>query len=232
MDQTLRHMQRPRPDVPFAGRFYYSKAERIADGVVHGVGIVGALSAGSILLAFAALYAAPGEYVAAVFYVLSLLAVLSISLVYNQWPISPAKWILRRLDHSAIYLLIAGTYTPFLAQLDDGSTAVVMIGLVWGLAAVGIVVKLAFPGRLDRVAIGFYILIGWSGVVYAEPLVEALPASTLWFIVAGGAVYTAGVVFHAWHSLRFQNAVWHGFVVVAAGLHLAAVMDTLVIDRL
>ncbi len=232
MNQTLRHLPRPRPDVPFAGRFYYSRAERIADGVVHGVGIVGALSAGSILLAFAALHAAPGEYVAAVFYLLSLLTVLSISLIYNQWPISPAKWILRRLDHSAIYLLIAGTYTPFLAQLDDSSTAAVMIGLVWGLAAVGIAVKLAFPGRLDRVAIGFYILIGWSGIVYAEPLMEALPASTLWFILAGGAVYTAGVVFHAWHSLRFQNAVWHGFVVVAAGLHLAAVMDTLVIDRL
>ncbi|HHZ09307.1 MAG TPA: hemolysin III family protein [Rhizobiales bacterium] len=232
MNETPRHMPRPRPDVPFAGRFYYSRAERIADGIVHGVGIVGALSAGSILLAFAALYAAPGEYVAAVFYVLSLLAALSISLVYNQWPISRAKWILRRLDHSAIYLLIAGTYTPFLAQLDDGSTAAVMIGLVWGLAAVGIAVKLAFPGRLDRVAIGFYILIGWSGVVFARPLMEALPASTLWFIVAGGAVYTAGVVFHAWHSLRFQNAVWHGFVVVAAGLHLAAVMNTLVIDRL
>ena len=232
MIETLRHLPRPRPDVPFAGRYYYSKAERIADGIVHGVGIVGALSAGSILLAFAALYTAPGEYVAAVFYVLSLLAALSISAVYNQWPISPAKWILRRLDHSAIYLLIAGTYTPFIVQLDDGSAIAVMLVLVWGLAAAGIAVKLAFPGRFDRIAIAFYILIGWSGIVYVEPLMKALPPSTLWFIVAGGAVYTAGVVFHAWHSLRFQNAVWHGFVVVAAGLHLAAVMDTLVIDRL
>jgi hemolysin III len=232
MTETMRHLPRPRPDVPFAGRFYYSRAERIADGVVHGVGIVAALSAGSILLAFAAFHAAPGEYVAAVFYVLSLLTALSISLVYNQWPISPAKWVLRRLDHSAIYLLIAGTYTPFLVQLDDTSSVVAMIAIVWGMAAAGIVVKLAFPGRFDRIAIGFYILIGWSGAVYARPLMEALPASTLWFILAGGAVYTAGVVFHAWHSLRFQNAVWHGFVVVAAGLHLAAVMDTLVIDRL
>ncbi len=232
MSQTARHLPRPRPDVPFAGRFYYSKAERIADGVVHAVGIVAALSAGSILLTLAIYYTAPGEYVAAVFYIVSLLTALSISMVYNQWPISRAKWVLRRLDHSAIYLLIAGTYTPFLAQLDDTSTAVAMIALVWGMAAVGIVVKLAFPGRLDRVAIAFYILIGWSGAIFARPLMETLPASTLWFIVAGGVVYTFGVVFHAWHSLRFQNAVWHGFVVVAAGLHLAAVMDSLVIDRL
>jgi len=232
MNEPLRHLPRPRPDVPFAGRFYYSKAERIADGVVHAVGIVAALSAGSILLALAIFHAEPGEYVAAVFYVVSLLTALSISMVYNQWPISRAKWILRRLDHSAIYLLIAGTYTPFLAQLDDSSTAMAMIGLVWGMAAVGIVVKLAFPGRLDRVAIAFYILIGWSGAIFARPLMETLPASTLWFIVAGGVVYTSGVVFHAWHSLRFQNAVWHGFVVVAACLHLAAVMDSLVIDRL
>jgi len=232
MSETLRDQPRPRPDVPFAGRFYYSKAERIADGVVHAVGIVAALSAGSILLALAVFHAAPGEYVAAVFYVVSLLTALSISMVYNQWPISRAKWILRRLDHSAIYLLIAGTYTPFLAQLDDSSTALAMIWLVWGMAAIGIVIKLAFPGRLDRVAIAFYILIGWSGAIFAGPLMETLPASTLWFIVAGGVVYTSGVVFHAWHSLRFQNAVWHGFVVVAAGLHLAAVMDSLVIDRL
>lgn len=125
------------------------------------------------------------------FYVVSLLTALSISMVYNQWPISRAKWILRRLDHSAIYLLIAGTYTPFLAQLDDSSTAMAMIGLVWGMAAVGIVVKLAFPGRLDRVAIAFYILIGWSGAIFARPLMETLPASTLWFIVAGGVVHTS-----------------------------------------
>ena len=94
--------------IPFIGRFSYSRAELIADGIVHAVGIVLAIAAGSALLAVSAFHTGPGEYAAAVFYVVSLLTVLSISCAYNLWPISPAKWILRRFDHAAIYLLIAG----------------------------------------------------------------------------------------------------------------------------
>jgi hemolysin III len=215
--------------IPYAGRFHYSRAELIADGVIHAVGIVLAISAGSILLALSVFHTGPWEYVAAVFYVVSLLTVLSVSCAYNLWPISNAKWILRRLDHAAIYLLIAGTYTPFLAQLDDPSTARLMIAAIWGSAAIGMAVKFFLPGRFDRLAVAFYLAIGWSGLAIGRSLVGVLPASTLWFIVAGGIVYSLGVVFFAWQRLRFQNAVWHGFVVVAAGLHLAAVMDCLVV---
>ena len=107
--------------LPFWGRFHYSRAELIADGVVHAVGIVLAIAAGSALLSLAVFHAGPGEYVAAIFYVISLLTVLSVSLAYNLWPMTPAKWILRRFDHAAIYLLIAATYTPFLAQIDDAA---------------------------------------------------------------------------------------------------------------
>ncbi|TIU59310.1 MAG: hemolysin III family protein, partial [Mesorhizobium sp.] len=100
-------------EIPFMGRWHYSRAEMIADGVVHAVGIVLAIAAGSALLALAAFHTGPGEYIAAAFYVVSLLTVLSVSLAYNLWPVSsPAKWILRRFDHAAIYLLIAATYTP------------------------------------------------------------------------------------------------------------------------
>lgn len=218
--------------VPFAGRFLHSRAELIADGVVHGIGIVLAISAGSMLLAFSVFHTDVWEYVAAVFYVASLLTVLSISCAYNLWPISRAKWVLRRFDHAAIYLLIAGTYTPFLAQLDDPATARLMLGLVWGAAAAGMAIKLLLPGRFDRLAIVFYLAIGWSGTAIAQSLLDTLPASTLWLIVAGGVVYSSGVVFFVWQGLKFQSAVWHGFVVVAAGLHLAAVMDCLVITRI
>lgn len=220
------------PEIPFVGRYRYSRAELIADGIVHAVGIVLAISAGSILLAFSVFHAGVWEYVAAIFYVVSLLTVLSISCAYNLWPISRAKWILRRFDHAAIYLLIAGTYTPFLAQLDDAATAWLMIGIVWGAAAAGMVIKLALPGRFDRLAIVFYLAIGWSGLAIGHSLLDTLPASTLWLIVAGGVVYSSGVVFFVWQGLKFQSAVWHGFVVVAAGLHLAAVMDLLVINRI
>jgi hemolysin III len=219
-------------EIPFSGRFDYSRAELIADGIVHAIGIVLAISAGSILLAFSIFHTGPWEYVAAVFYVVALLTVLSVSCAYNLWPVSRAKWVLRRFDHAAIYLLIAGTYTPFLAQIADVTTARTMLAVVWGAAAIGIAVKLIFPGRFDRLAVVFYLAIGWSGVVVLRPVVDTLPATTLWLIAAGGVVYSVGVVFFAWHRLRFQAAVWHAFVVIAAGLHLAAVMDCLVINRL
>jgi hemolysin III len=219
--------------IPFIGRWHYSRAEMIADGIVHAVGIVLAISAGSVLLALAAFHAGPGEYVAAAFFVASLLTVLSVSLAYNLWPVSsPAKWILRRFDHAAIYLLIAATYTPFLAQLDRSPLAIWMIALVWTAATIGIAIKVLLPGRFDRLAIAFYLAIGWSGVVVVKPLVETLPTTSIALIVAGGIVYSCGVIFFAWKGLRFHNALWHGFVVTGAGLHLAAMVDCLVINRL
>ncbi|RAZ73932.1 PAQR family membrane homeostasis protein TrhA [Mesorhizobium atlanticum] len=221
-----------RLEIPFVGRWHYSRAEMIADGIVHAVGIVLAIAAGSAFLALAAFHSGPGEYVAAVFYVVSLLTVLSVSLAYNLWPVSwPAKWILRRFDHAAIYLLIAATYTPFLAQLNNSPLALPMIVVVWSAAAAGITIKMFLPGRYDRLAIVFYLAIGWSGVVLAGPLVQTLPTVSVALIVAGGIVYSCGVIFFAWKGLRFHNAVWHGFVVTGAGLHLAAMVDCLVINR-
>jgi hemolysin III len=219
-------------EIPFMGRWHYSRAEMIADGIVHAVGIVLAIAAGSALLALAAFHTGPGEYVAAAFYVVSLLSVLSVSLAYNLWPVSPAKWVLRRFDHAGIYLLIAATYTPFLVQLDDRVTAGWMAGIVWSAAAAGMAIKLFLPGRLDRLAIAFYLAMGWSGIVILQPLIATLPAATLWLLFAGGMVYSCGVFFYAWQRLRFQSAVWHGFVVTGAGLHLAAMMDLLVVARL
>jgi hemolysin III len=220
-------------EIPFVGRWHYSRAEMIADGIVHAVGIVLAIAAGSALLALAAFHAGPGEYIAAAFYVVSLLTVLSVSLTYNLWPVtSPAKWILRRFDHAAIYLLIAATYTPFLAQIDGSPLALPMIVLVWTAAVTGIAIKVFLPGRFDRLAIVFYLAIGWSGIVLIKPMVATLPTTSIALIVAGGIVYSCGVIFFAWKGLRFHNAVWHGFVITGAGLHLAAMVDCLVINRL
>lgn len=217
-------------NLPFRGRFHYSRAELIADGVVHAVGIVLAIAAGSALLSLSIFHAGPGEYAAAIFYVVALLTVLSVSLAYNLWPLTPVKWVLRRFDHAAIYLLIAATYTPFLAQL--GPDAWPMIGLVWGGALAGMAIKLFLPGRFDRLAIIFYLAIGWSGMVVVGPLIETLPPATIALIIAGGVVYSSGVIFFIWQGLRYQSAVWHGFVVAGAGLHCAAIFDCLVVARL
>ncbi|MGY6707675.1 MAG: PAQR family membrane homeostasis protein TrhA [Rhizobiaceae bacterium] len=213
--------------IPYAGRFHLDRGELIADGIVHAIGIVLAIVAGSALLVLAWPHAGRAEYVAALFYVVSLTTVLSISCAYNLWPISPTKWLLRRFDHAAIYLLIAGTYSPFLALLDEAGF---MLALVWGAALLGIFIKLALPGRFDRLAIIFYLAIGWSGILVADTLADTLSARTLLLIAAGGIAYTSGVVFHVWQSLKYHNALWHGFVVTGAALHLAAVTDALVLN--
>jgi hemolysin III len=221
------------PHIPFIGRWHYSRAERVADGVVHAVGIVLAAIAGSVMLVFAASLAYPGEYLAAVLFVVALLTVLSVSLAYNLWPVSsPAKWVLRRFDHSAIYLLIAATYTPFLAQLDGSPLAPWMIAFVWAAATLGIALKVFLPGRFDRLAVLFYLAMGWSGVVLAGSLAKTLPGNSVSLLVAGGLVYSCGVIFYIWKRLRFHNALWHGFVVTGAGLHLAALADCMVLARL
>ncbi|MCG6114625.1 MAG: hemolysin III family protein [Mesorhizobium sp.] len=217
----------PHHHIPYAGRFHLDRGELIADGIVHAVGIVLAIVAGSTLLVLAWPYAGRAEYVAALFYVASLTTVLSISCAYNLWPISPTKWLLRRFDHAAIYLLIAGTYTPFLALLDEAGF---MLVLVWGAALLGIFIKLALPGRFDRLAILFYLAVGWSGLLVADTLADTLSARTLVLVAAGGMAYTSGVVFHVWQSLKYHNALWHGFVVTGAALHLAAVTDALVLN--
>ncbi len=206
-------------------RWNYDRAELIADGVVHGVGVFGGLVAATVLVVLTAVYAGAFEVFAVSVYVAGLLAMLVLSATYNLWPVSRAKWILRRFDHSAIYVLIAATYTPVIMQVKDSIFAVAMLIGVWCVAIVGVVLKLALPGRYDRFAVGLYLAMGWSGVMLYDAVVAALPAMALWFMVAGGALYSLGVIFHAWQRLRFQNAIWHSFVLLGAACHYTAVLD-------
>jgi hemolysin III len=209
----------------------YDHAEIVADGVVHALGIGLGLAAIAMLIALAARVAEPLELTSVLVYGGGLLTVLMVSALYNLWPISRAKWLLRRFDHSAIYLLIAGTYTPFISQMKTGFASMGLLVGIWATAAVGIFLKLVFPGRFDRLSIAFYLIISWSGVIAYEAVATALPSTTLWLLGAGGLLYTVGVVFHLWESLRFQNAIWHAFVLVAAACHYGAVLDCMVLAR-
>jgi hemolysin III len=209
----------------------YDKYEILADGIVHALGIVSGLVAVIVLLVLAAQTVGPWELTSVAIYGGGLLAVLVISGVYNLWPVSPVKWVLRRFDHSAIYLLIAGTYTPFIMQMRSEITAIVLLVGVWVGSLAGMVLKLCLPGRFDRLAILLYLLLGWSGVMAYETVLGALPGSTLILLAAGGLLYTVGVIFHVWEGLRFQNAIWHAFVLIAAACHYAAVLDGVVLAR-
>ena len=202
----------------------YDRAEMIADGIIHAIGIVLAMAGAAVLLTIAFHTARGVEIGSVVVYVIGLLSMLGASAAYNFWPISPRKWILRRFDHSAIYLLIAATYTPFLLNMKSGMTAALLLGVIWLTAAAGITLKLMWPGRLDRLSIALYLVLGWSGALAYEPA-AALRPLTLWLIVIGGALYSIGVLFHIWERLRFHTAIWHSFVLGAAGCHYAAVMS-------
>jgi hemolysin III len=206
-------------------RWNYDRAELIADGIVHGIGVFGGVVAATVLIVLAAIFASAYEVVTVSVYAAGLLAMLGFSAAYNLWPVSHRKWWLRRLDHSAIYVLIAATYTPVFAQLQDRVFAMSLLAGVWSVAAVGIVLKLFFPGRFDRVAVGLYLAMGWSGIIAYDAGLSSLPQLALWFIVAGGLLYSFGVIFHAWRQLRFQNAIWHCFVLLGAACHYTAVLD-------
>ncbi len=206
-------------------RWNYDRAELIADGVVHAVGVSFGLIAATVLIVLTAVYATAFQVAVVSVYVAGLLTMLVLSATYNLWPVSRAKWVLRRFDHSAIYVLIAATYTPVIMQVKDSIFAIVLLAVVWCVAIVGVVLKLVLPGRYDRVAVGLYMAMGWSGIMLYRAVAAALPTMALWFVIAGGALYTLGVIFHAWQRLRFQNVIWHAFVLLGAACHYTAVLD-------
>jgi hemolysin III len=206
-------------------RWNYDRVELIADGVVHAIGIVFGLIAATALVVLTAVYASALNIVAVTIYVMGLLTMLVLSASYNLWPVSRTKWVLRRFDHSAIYVLIAATYTPFIVELKDSVFAIALLIGVWCVAIFGIVLKLVWPGRFDRLSVGLYLALGWSGLMLYDSVVTELPRMALWFVLAGGALYSLGVIFHAWRRLRFQNVIWHCFVLLGAACHYTAVLD-------
>ncbi len=198
----------------------YTPLELTLDAVVHSLGLLLALGLGGVLLSI-------GETgrLALAIYVASLVIVLTVSLAFNLAPVTPLKRFLARLDQAAIFLLIAGTYTPLLSMLGGTTTRDVMLAFVWGASIVGIALKLVVPERFGRLALLLYLGIGWSGVAVFGSLAEAVPANTLGLLLAGGVAYCSGIIFHLWERLRFHNVLWHCFVVLGASLHLWAILE-------
>lgn len=206
----------------------YSRAEHVADAVIHLVGVVAALTAVPVLVTLAATWRGDGPLVAAVsVYGVTLVAMLSCSASYNIASIRLAggralDW-LRRLDHAAIFVKIAGTYTP-LAVIAGGATGRWLLIGVWSGAALGSLAKLLAPWGWERLSLALYLALGWAFVLAAGPVTEAITEATLRLIVFGGCLYSVGVVFHVWARLPFQNAIWHLFVLVASFVFYAAML--------
>ena len=203
---------------------YRTPAEKRADLWVHIVGLVLAGIGGIVLAVLAAVYSGIGATVATAIYALCLIAMLSISTVYNQIRPCAARPILRRLDEAAIFLMIAGSYTPFTTQRFEGAWSIGFSVLVWAIAFGGVFAKLALPRLSDAIWSAVYVGFGWVAVLALKPMMETVHPIALGLLVAGGLIYTAGVFVFISPKVKFRRAIWHGFVVTGAMTHWAAVL--------
>jgi hemolysin III len=197
-------------------------AEEVANSITHGAGVVLSLVCGTLLIVLAALTGDPWKIVGVSLFVFSLLLLYSASTIYHIVRRETLKIRLKLLDHAAIYVLIAGTYTPFLLDPLRGPWGWTLFGVIWALAAAGIVFKLFFIDRFPRLSTAIYLGMGWLIVVAAQPLLAHLKTGAIAWLVAGGIAYTAGTAFY--HSdRRYMHAVWHLFVIAGSVCHGIAV---------
>jgi len=205
----------------------YTLGEEVAHAITHGLGVVLAIVGLTVMVARAALYGNAWHIVGAAIFGSTLVLMYTASTLYHGIPAAQlpnAKKVLRIVDHSSIYLLIAGTYTPFTLVTLNGAVGWTLFGTVWGLALVGVVFKIFATGRFERLSLAIYLGMGWCIVGAIKPLVRTLDTGGLVLLVAGGLAYTGGVAFYALDHRRFFHAVWHGFVLAGSVLQYFAVL--------
>jgi len=201
-----------------------SLGEEIANAVIHGVGALLAVAAIPVLVVAAVRHAGAAQVVGNALFGATLFLVYIVSTLYHALARNRAKKVFRILDHSAIYLLIAGTYTPFTLGVLRGAWGWSLFGVVWGLAVLGVALTGALGVRFPKLSTAVYVLMGWLIVIAIRPLMAALPPAGLAWLVGGGAAYTGGVVFYAWGRLRYHHALWHLCVLTGSVCHFMAVL--------
>lgn len=202
----------------------YSLGERVADGALHVLGVGGSLVALVVLLVIGIHTDTALMVLGLAIYGVALVATFSCSAGYHAAVRPRVREVLRRLDHAAIFLMIAATYTPFVLFKMNNPWGLTLLAVVWSMAAIGIALKLFAPRYLDGLSTALYLIQGWAVLVAWQPIHSALPAGVLTLLMVGGVLYTVGVVFHLSNRLPYQNAIWHGFVLSAASCHYAAVI--------
>ncbi len=204
----------------------YTRAERIADGMVHVLGVSAAIIGVTALLYYSAHQMGWGMFTATVIYAVGLIAMLSASMIYHLAAHTPARPVLRRLDHAAIYIKIAATFTP-LSVILNTSYGYLILACVWALALFGVVGKLTAKRGAMTTGWWPYLALGWVGVALFIPLMGVLPDYSLILLLSGGLLYSTGVVFYRWEGLKYANAIWHGFIVIASGCFFLGISSAL-----
>jgi hemolysin III len=201
-----------------------SMGEEVANGISHGIGLVGAMIGTPILLLAAFHHGNIPFLIGTIIFVTTMLLVYVASTLYHGWPPTHTKSLLQVIDHAAIFLLIAGTYTPFALGPLRSTGGLPMLGVVWALALFGVIMK-ATRGvlRHRRLAMTLYLGTGWIGLTLIRPLALTIPLSALFWLIAGGIAYTAGTLFFANERLRYGHFIWHLFVLAGSSCHFVAV---------
>lgn len=202
----------------------YPRGEEIANAVTHGLGVGLGIAGLVILVVQAARLGDPWRVTAFSIYGTTLIALYLASTLYHSIPSAGAKRMLQRFDHAAIYLLIAGSYTPILLVTLRGAMGWTVFGIVWGVALTGCALEFLAGRRWRKLSLVVYLALGWVAVLIFKQLQENLPPGGVALLVAGGATYTAGVIFYVWNRLPYNHAIWHGFVLAGAALHFFAVL--------
>jgi hemolysin III len=201
----------------------YTLGEEIAHAATHGLGVVLAIIGLTVLVARATLYGNTWHVVVSAIFGTTLVLMYAASTLYHSIPLPRAKRVLRIIDHSTIYFLIAGTYTPFTLVTLHGPWGWLLFGITWGLALAGVVFKIYATGRFEKLSLAIYLGMGWCIVIAIKPLWRTLEPGGLVLMALGGLSYTGGVAFYVWERLRYHHAIWHAFVLAGSVLQYFAV---------
>lgn len=206
----------------------YPPSEELANRLTHGFGALLSVVGLVLMVLWSVLHGDAWVVTSTAVYGASLVVLYSASTLYHSASSDRWRRLLQRIDHAAIYLLIAGTYTPFVLGPLRGGWGWTLFGIVWGCAVVGVVLKLFFARRAGVLSTVAYLVMGWLVVIALKPLVAALPAGALWLLLAGGLCYTVGTVFYLWEKLPYNHALWHVWVLGGSSCHWAAVFGYVV----
>jgi len=201
-----------------------SRGEEVANSLIHGLGAALATAGLAVLAVAARRHGTAATVVGCVVFGASLVLLFLASTLYHAVPPSRAKAALRVLDHSAIFLLIAGTYTPFTLVSLRGPWGWSLFGVVWGIAVAGIALRLTLGRKPTALFVALYLAMGWCAVVVVKPLLAAVAPAGIALLAAGGLAYSGGVAFYLWRRLPYHHAIWHAFVLAGSAFHYAAVL--------
>lgn len=201
----------------------YSLRERLVDGIIHCIGVPAGFAASIWLLTTAARHASGALLASLSLYSFGLVSMLSASALYHFTRAGRLKEILRRTDHAAIFVMIAGSYTPFAVNALEPEIGVTLSVIVWAVAGTGIILKIAFPRRLERFSLLLYLALGWAVVPVLEPVAEAISPDAFTLLLIGGVLYTIGAGLHVLERLPYHNAAWHALVLAGATCHFLAI---------